>query len=51
MQQWENCVFYGVRSEEVFSLGSDQRLYISDNEADGARNQDTLVIGGNVTLT
>jgi hypothetical protein len=32
MQQWKNCVFYGVRSEDVFSLGSDQRLYISANE-------------------
>jgi hypothetical protein len=23
LQQWENCIFYGIRSEEVFSLGSD----------------------------
>jgi hypothetical protein len=26
-QQWENCLFYGVRSEEVFSTGSVPRLH------------------------
>jgi hypothetical protein len=26
MQQWENCFFYGVRSEEVFSTESVPRL-------------------------